>query len=999
VRLILSLSVLIAAILCMAGPDVCAQDPHYKRYTFESRVGLPSNEVYGILFDKNHVLWAVTDRGIWSYDGNNSRQFTVAEGLKENSNFRIFTDAGGAIWASSINNYIYRITGDSARPYPENNVIHSMAAAGEYIQQILVNPDSSLLLCYNRPGLYKVTPGKGASLITEHHNVQGNPAVAIHYTPESYYWDQILPADSTRAAPPRVWKKGDWFYISCHILDPSNSARKSLYPLGDDSFLFSCSKQVFYIKDGALKSSREFKQDIITVFADEEGSFWIGLEGQGAVRFMNSDLNSTPVNYLISETVSGITRDYQGSYWFSTTTNGIYQAITLDIPVYEIKSLDEQDNIITSVTSDSDFVYLGTQSGRLFKASPGINGVYRMSEIELLMTKGPIRKMFITPDDHMVLFNGGINEITKQGRHCGLGHFDSYPYEYLSRPDGLWLASMSGRIMVFKDGANIRTWDDSTLISTFGPRPDLTAAIKRVRAMEIDSSGRFWVGTQNAGLYSSKDSVIYSWAEKDTLFGKRIHDISLTGRNVWVSIADYGIAVIRPDSTYLRITRGDGLSSDIIDLLFTENDSVVWAGTNNGLNRIALDPVTGSTTITHFTTAEGLPSNRIHSITRFKNNLWIGTSKGAVQLPCNFLTHKPFKLQLGQCRVIINDKPDLLTPDKSFNPNNNNLVFKFNLVDYLSPQDINYRYKLEGTDENYIDGNNPEARYPDLRYGRYTFRYNASFSGLFDESTEKQISFQIRRHWYETKVAFAGYFLFGLGLLLLVFKLVLGIIRMREDEKHRLLLAEKRSLLAQMNPHFIFNSLNSIQHFIIQHDEMQANNYLTNFSGLIRRILDNSKKNLIPLTEEISALTLYLGMEKLRFENEFEFEIVKDTLIDYHETMIPPMLIQPFVENAIWHGLLPMKAPGTLTITFSDCIDFYQCRIEDNGIGREKAMSLKRKKDTHVSSGIRNVEERIELLNKTNRKKIHLIITDLHQPDGSAMGTLVELFLPKDLKS
>jgi two-component system, LytTR family, sensor kinase len=114
--------------------------------------------------------------------------------------------------------------------------------------------------------------------------------------------------------------------------------------------------------------------------------------------------------------------------------------------------------------------------------------------------------------------------------------------------------------------------------------------------------------------------------------------------------------------------------------------------------------------------------------------------------------------------------------------------------------------------------------------------------------------------------------------------------------------------------------LNSIQHFIIQHDEFQANNYLTNFSGLIRRILDNSRKNVIPLNEEITTLSLYLGMEKLRFENEFEYQIIKDPRIDYTETMIPPMLLQPFVENAIWHGLLPLKSKGTLKISFACCM-------------------------------------------------------------------------------
>jgi sensor histidine kinase YesM len=140
-------------------------------------------------------------------------------------------------------------------------------------------------------------------------------------------------------------------------------------------------------------------------------------------------------------------------------------------------------------------------------------------------------------------------------------------------------------------------------------------------------------------------------------------------------------------------------------------------------------------------------------------------------------------------------------------------------------------------------------------------------------------------------------------------------------------------------------------------------------------------------------------MEKLRFENEFEYQIIKDNSIDNHETMIPPMLLQPFVENAIWHGLMPLKNKGLLTISFGENDGFFHCSIEDNGIGRLNASKIKTKKEPHLSTGILNVQERIELLNKMNKKKISLLITDLHLPDGKASGTLVEIILPIDLKS
>jgi LytS/YehU family sensor histidine kinase len=256
------------------------------------------------------------------------------------------------------------------------------------------------------------------------------------------------------------------------------------------------------------------------------------------------------------------------------------------------------------------------------------------------------------------------------------------------------------------------------------------------------------------------------------------------------------------------------------------------------------------------------------------------------------------------------------------------------------------------------------------------------------------VTFTIRKHAYQTLSFRILVVLVGLVVVLIAFRLVLKGIKNRERQKQRLLEAEKRSLLSQMNPHFIFNSLNSIQHFIIQNDEFQANNYLTNFSSLIRRILENSKKNLISLNEEIATLTLYLDMEKLRFEEGFEYRIIRDQNIDYAETTIPPMMIQPFVENAIWHGLMPLESKGVLTITFSRIDGYFHCLICDNGIGREKAARLKGKKEPHVATGMKNTHDRINLLNQINKKKIELNITDLKNSDETPAGTLVELIIP-----
>lgn len=977
-----------------------AQDLNYTHYTVESGLFLPSNEVYGILFDKNNVLWATTDRGIWRYDGFTSRQFTVTDGLKENSNIRIFNDSLGRIWVASLNNYLYVIDGDSVKEHPLNESIHNTVYTGGEIQRISQNQDGSIYLNYNRPGLIRFKSGETPRKVESHRAGHDKASIGIHYTAGEYHWDMINFPEKNDLLKTKISTDRGWIYLTCGFFDPKNLFRTDLSPIGKDEFLFSFSKKVFHIKNGKILAERTFSNAVIDIYSDNSGNFWIGLEKEGVLRFLNRDLNSASLGYLPGETISGITQDHEGNYWFSTTTNGIYQASTLDIAVYKGAFTDFNNHVITSMVSDGESLYLGTQSGQLFKGTELKNHEYGFQPVKIPVADGSIRKLVITPEKHLIIFNNILSEIDYSGRLCGIRKIDRFPYAYLRKQNGEWLVSFTNSLYVIQGSRILRKWEKELIKRTFPGDSLLPTYMNRVRCMFLDSSGLKWLGSQNSGLFSSRDSVIFHWAKIDRLFGKRIHDIVQAGQNMWISIADYGIAVIRPDSTFITITaQKDSLSSDIVDVLFAENDSVVWAGTNNGLNRITLKGYAGKPqSIAYYTMSQGLPSNRISQIIKHKESIWVGTSRGAIRLSSILATQSEIFPQLVPGPLFVNGRPRELGDGMVLGCNENDLVFKFKAISYRKPSPLKYRYKLTGMDKDYIITNNLESRYPDLNHGNYTFFLNATYTGNFDPATEKSFRIQIQRHWYETRLAFLCFGIFLLALIFLIFRLFIKMTRKREQEKHRLLQAEKRSLLSQMNPHFIFNSLNSIQHFIVQHDEFQANNYLTNFSGLIRKILENSKKNLITLHEEISSLSLYLNMEKLRFENEFEYQIIKDSRIDYNETMIPPMLIQPFVENAIWHGLLPGKTKGSIIISFLYHDDFFQCRIEDNGIGFEKALAMRGKKESHVSRGIMNVQERIELMNKMNKKKIRLVISDLKEIDKTVSGTLIEIYLPIDLK-
>jgi ligand-binding sensor domain-containing protein/two-component sensor histidine kinase len=986
---------LICGILC-CSPRIRAQNLVAKHYTVESGIELPSNEVYGIQLDRNNMIWATTDRGVWSYDGYRGKQYTVSDGLRDNANLKMFRDNQDRIWLSTINNYLDYIAGGKVYNYPPGQAIHDFPAGSALIQQISGMQDNSILVAFNGYGLFRFRTGEKPDSVLAQRRNHEKATIAIHYHPDDYCWDLITPPEPENSRESRVESENGWVYITCGATI-NNSFRKSLCPIGEREFLFSLFNRVFHIRDGRLVGEVSLPDQVIDVFVDHEGNFWVGMDGRGGVlEYPGGDLSKKPSNYLRKESVSGIAQDHEGNYWFATTDNGIFFINTLKVVTLDPPGTDSGDNIITALASDGENLYMGTQSGLLLKVEESSDRFYTLKRITRFPANGAIRKLYFTPVHHLAVLNNRFNEIDTDGHPVGIGTINSFPFDMTCRPGNEYLLSMTGRIKIIRDGRVIREWNQETIPKAYPGDTILTHAISRVRSLYLDPDSTLWLGSQTSGLFSYNNGSICSWARKDRLFSHRIHCIVRSGKNIWASLSGFGIAVIRPDSSYFRITQKDGLSSDIIDVLFSENDSIVWAGTNNGLNRITLR--NGAPTISYYTIREGLPSNRIFRIIKHKGDLWVATTQGAIRLDPDLTRPPVIKPRVILEPQLVNGKTRILMDSTHLKPSECNLVFRFMAVNYRKPSQIQYHYKLEGADRDFITTTNLESRYTELRYGKYTFRVNASYNGDFSPDTERVLTFWIQKHWYQTALAWGLFIVLLTAAVMLAFLRILKSTKTRELQKRRLLMAEKNSLLAQMNPHFIFNSLNSIQHFIIQNDEAQANNYLSSFSGLIRRILENSRKNLITLAEEISTLTLYLSMEKLRFEGDFEFRIIRDSGIDYNETMIPPMMIQPLVENAIWHGIMPLKSNGLLKITFKSEGDYYTCQVEDNGIGRERAAQMKRKRRLHIATGIRNIEERIELLNKLNKRQMKLTITDLQDEKGEARGTRVELVMPFEIK-
>ncbi len=331
--------------------------------------------------------------------------------------------------------------------------------------------------------------------------------------------------------------------------------------------------------------------------------------------------------------------------------------------------------------------------------------------------------------------------------------------------------------------------------------------------------------------------------------------------------------------------------------------------------------------------------------------------------------------------------------------NDNLFNIEFISLNYKSPTSVNYSYRLSGIDKEWKQSDQRGfAAYTQLPGGEYTFEVRARNSeGTWSGVTKIPIFIATplyKTTWFNTLMA-----IIFASAIFLMYRWRIRNIEKTESLKTKfnkqIAETEMRALRAQMNPHFIFNCLNSINRYIIKNDHKTASLYLTRFAKLIRLILDNSESREVALSQELEALKLYIEIELLRFDHKFRYEIEVNDEIDTDSINIPPMVVQPFIENAIWHGLLHKDSPGLLHVRFELETGLLVCTVEDDGVGREKARQLNSKSvTTRKSLGLKITADRIQILNEKAPVKGGVAFTDLVDPEGEPAGTRVTISIP-----
>jgi hypothetical protein len=484
----------------------------------------------------------------------------------------------------------------------------------------------------------------------------------------------------------------------------------------------------------------------------------------------------------------------------------------------------------------------------------------------------------------------------------------------------------------------------------------------------------------------------------------------------WLGTADNGILQITMNEDSIAeekwISTEHGISSNNIYQL-VQNGASLWVGTEKGLDQIVFDSLFNIKSVEHFGFEEGFEGVETNINASYRSDdgkLWFGTIDGLYLYQggdVNYKQRKPPVLFLNDISIFYESiettefadyfEDGIMVSDLVLPYDMNHVGFSFKAIHYTYSKNIRYRWKLSGADPDWTPPTKiTTATYSNLLPGEYSFQLKASIDDNWDVEPIT-IEFKVDQPYWE-KTWFKAAYYTAIGLVLVIIVLIIlfrtkrknRAIREKFELEKNLIELEQKALRLQMNPHFIFNVLNSIHNLIILNDPDKARYALSKFSKMMRRVLENSREKLISIDDEIETLENYVQLEKLTSNLDLELVISIDEELDAAEEVLPPLMIQPFVENAIIHGLKEMDRPGIIKVDFKLIHEhLLECTIEDNGRGRQKANQMNAQKDNyHKSTALKVTQERLANLN-TDKSFIPFEINDLTDASGKASGTRV----------
>ncbi len=979
-----------------------SQQYYFKTYSLKE--GLVHSQVETLFQARNGYLWIGTIGGLSRFDGIKFENISTDDGLLDNQINDISQDSDGNLWFATLGG-ISKYDGNKFINYPFNDSLRDVnvkeLAIDKYNRIWMALGDEGFAMFYNQNYSFYHLPDNLSDkyvrtlCLRDKALFLGTKNGVVVFQNNKFSQSDLLKKDELNISRIYIAKNntliitsyGKGIYIigrnDIKHYDVSNGLNTDWVRdvVSDDN-----SDYWFVSKYGLCKISNKtgevtnFTQtnglnnsNLNVILKDNEGHLWLGSDGGGFIRFSGEKfVHFTKDDGLGNNIVMSIIQDTVGRIWCSTYGNGLCSYFNNKFTCYTTSDGIANNTVWSSIIDQKGTLWFGT--------SEGITSCRNARFNNYTVKDGLIGKKVIS-----LLCD-------KEGR--------------------IWYGTKEGVAILKKQHDNSLTELDLKLRSIG----------KNVRAIAQTDNKTFWFGSSE-GLFKLNNDEIKKYTENDGLSDNTIYSIYVDkNKNLWLGTKN-GITFYN-NKNFRIIRLGKEANSNFINFVIADNSNVLWAGTNNGIFTIDLNTFYSSDTtlIRQLTSQDGIVSQECNLNAAYvdaSGNAWFGTNEGLVmchdaRLDNNIEKIPPY-IQITGLRLNLEETDwskyssgikliQRLPANLQLKYRDNHLTFDFNGISLSNPEQVRYKFKLEGFDEKWSPSTSADfATYSNLPFGHYNFVVKAcNQNAYWSEITG--FEFEILPPFWRTWMFYTGLATLLIGLAFLLYKWRMAVISRKEYTRHlihqsKLLALEHQTLNASMNRHFVFNALNSIQYYINKQDKLAANNYLSGFAKLIRKNLDSSQNSESSLGDEIERLQLYLSLEKMRFKDKFEYSIVIDKAIDADSTSIPAMLLQPYVENSISHGILPMKKKGKveIAVTYNHIKDCLVFRITDNGIGINNSKLAKEKEmNEHVSKGMDITKRRINLLREINNNPMIQVIgpRETHSQDKQASGTIVEIVLP-----
>lgn len=964
---------LVASLLCL---HFCfAQEPYFRHFSVEQ--GLPSSEVYDILQDRDGFIWISTDRGVSRYDGYTFRNFNTSDGLTDNTVFHLAEDASGNIWCAPLNSKLCYFSGEGIIPFAHNAAMEEYSHRNRIIQSLDISASGDVLVGYQQSGCVRINPAGKIS------NPGGSGDGTKHFY-EVYISGSDLIYGSSYIEPAPA-QRTLYLHMNGKTQEIEISPLDAVYyftvlPKKNGTLLIGIRNVLIEIAPGGSWRKHFFEKQINELNEDSAGNSWISLAGLGVRRYASgAELSGNSYStFLAGETVTDVVQDREGGYWMSTLGHGLFYLVSPHVHCL-LPVSSTGGTPVTAIASMADGrVLLGTSGGLLhtctggkvtstFDCNDGSGNTHFIQDIYVPADQSGVwigtnhANLFVARNGSVDRAAGGFAR-TISGDGAG----------------GTWIGGTS-RLFHFdrherKPGRNI--FHDSRIDELYWDTAIAKLLVGR-------SDGLYWLNGNNLEPYEIAGEKITT----------RVSAIRRTTNNrLVIGTIGSGIHIIK-DNRQVVIGTQQGLCSPIVNDIDVDENGDVWAATNAGIAQVHWTADTF--TVRCFSIFHGLPTNEVRKVLCRNDTIWIGTNNGAAWFIPRELEHVSVPPPVYIQDILVNGKKTDFTRAGDFSHDQNQVRISFLGISYRNGGNTTYRYRLAGLEDDWTYTSNRSVEYASLPPGNYRFEVMARNGDGTWSASSASFPFIIGRPFWYT-------WWFSAALILLLAGAGWGIVRarlksIRKDSMQKGLLAEyqHQALAAQMNPHFIFNSLSSMQAFVLGDEKENALRYIDRFSFLMRKGLEHSMLKFVPLEKEIELLRAYLDIEAMRFGDKLTYTITCEPPLDIANIDVPAMLIQPFAENAIRHGLLHREEPGgQLAISFTLGNGTVWCRVEDNGVGRARSTEINRTRRKHVSFGASITEERLRLLCNVTGQPFSVTYTDKIAEDGSAAGTIVRFILP-----